>query len=86
MAGAEDVYTTDYSIKTETRTDEYGLKWITQPEASTKGLAYTTAPLTSDLELTGHPVVHLWISSTATDGDFIVDLEDIDPQDKPRVH
>ena len=77
VAGAKDVYTTDYSIKTEIVTDPYGLRWITQPLASTKGLTYTTGPLTSDLEVTGHPVVHLWISSTATDGDFIVDIEDI---------
>jgi hypothetical protein len=78
-AGAKDVYTTDYSIQTVSQTDAYGLRWITQPEASTKGLTYTTAPLTADMVLTGHPVVHLWISSTATDGDFIADLEDIAP-------
>jgi len=81
-AGAKDVYTTDYSIKTVSQTDAYGLRWITQPEAATKGLAYTTAPLAADIELTGHPVVHLWISSTATDGDFIADLEDIDETGK----
>ena len=52
---------------------------ITQPLQAEKGLTYTTAPLDKDTTLTGHPVVHLWISSTAPDGDFWVDLEDIDP-------
>jgi len=43
-----------------------------------KGLTYTTPPLASDVEVTGHPVMHLWVSSTATDGDFFVFLEEID--------
>lgn len=72
-----DVYTTDYDIPTENITDDYGLRWITQPLAAERGLTYITPPLDTDLEVTGHPVVHLWISSTAEDGDFIVDIEDI---------
>ncbi len=40
-------------------------------------LTYTTAPLDADLEITGHPVLHLFVLSTATDGDFFVYLEDI---------
>jgi putative CocE/NonD family hydrolase len=43
-----------------------------------KGLTYTTPPLDADIELTGHPVVHLWVSSTATDGDFFVYLEEVE--------
>jgi putative CocE/NonD family hydrolase len=43
-----------------------------------KGLTYTTPPLASDLEVTGHPVVHLWVTSSARDGDFFTYLEDID--------
>jgi len=43
-----------------------------------KGLTYTTAPLVSDVEVTGHPVVHLWVSSTAEDGDFFIYLEEVD--------
>lgn len=42
-----------------------------------KGLTYTTPPLTAEVEVTGHPVVHLWVTSSATDGDFFVYLEDI---------
>ena len=44
-----------------------------------KGLTYTGAVLDTPLEVTGHPVVHLWITSTAEDGDFFVYLEDIEP-------
>jgi predicted acyl esterase len=43
------------------------------------GLVYATDPLPADLELTGHPVIDLWVSSTATDGDFVATLEDLAP-------
>jgi hypothetical protein len=42
------------------------------------GLTYTTDPLPEDVELTGHPVLHLWISSPVEDGDFFADLEEVD--------
>ena len=48
-------------------------------ENDAKGLTYTTAPLEAPLEVTGHPVVHLWLTSSADDGDFFVYLEDIEP-------
>jgi putative CocE/NonD family hydrolase len=44
-----------------------------------KGLTYTTPPLAGDVEITGHPVVHLWVSTTATDGDFFAYLEEVEP-------
>ena len=47
-------------------------------DADTKGLTYTTSPLTSEVEVTGYPVIHLWVSSTTKDGDFFVNLEDVD--------
>src|SRR5260370_33766742 len=42
-----------------------------------KGLTYTSDPLLTSLEVTGHAVIHLFVSSSATDGDFIVYLEDV---------
>ena len=42
------------------------------------GFTYTSPPLTEALEITGHPIVRLWASSTATDGDFFVYLEVVD--------
>ena len=43
-----------------------------------KCLTYTTKPLGDDMEVTGHPIVHMWVSSTAPNGDFFIYLEDID--------
>jgi putative CocE/NonD family hydrolase len=47
-------------------------------EADRRLLTYTSAPLTDDVEITGHPVVTLYVASTATDGAFYVYLEDVD--------
>jgi putative CocE/NonD family hydrolase len=43
-----------------------------------KLLTYTSAVLDNPLEVTGHPVVTLFVSSTASDGAFFVYLEDVD--------
>ncbi len=48
-------------------------------EADAKALTYTTAPLDADVTILGHPVVHLSVSSTASDGDFFFYLEDVGP-------
>lgn len=45
-----------------------------------KGLTYTTHPLIQDIQITGHPVIHLWITSTAHDANLFVYLEDVDHQ------
>ncbi|MBP8303368.1 MAG: CocE/NonD family hydrolase [Phycisphaerae bacterium] len=42
------------------------------------GLIYETETLREDVQITGHPVVNLWVSSTATDGDFIATVYDVD--------
>jgi len=44
-----------------------------------KSLTYTTSPLTGALEVTGHPVVHLWISSSAKDLDVFAVLSEVRP-------
>jgi len=43
-----------------------------------KALTYTTTPLVNDTYVTGHPVISIWVESTATDGDMFVYLEEID--------
>lgn len=43
-----------------------------------KGLTYTTARLTENTEVTGHPVAHLWVNTKARDADFFVYLEEVD--------
>lgn len=43
-----------------------------------KLLTYTSPPLGEELEVTGHPIVTLYVSSTATDGAFFAYMEDVD--------
>ena len=45
-------------------------------------LTYLSDPLERDMEITGYPVVTLYVTSTETDGAFIVYLEDMDEQGK----
>jgi putative CocE/NonD family hydrolase len=47
-------------------------------EKDGKCLVYTTSPLSEDTEVTGHPIVSLWASSTEEHGDVFVYLEDVD--------
>ena len=42
-------------------------------------LCYTSPPLEHDMEVTGHPVANLFVTSSATDGAFLVYLEDVAP-------
>ncbi len=51
-------------------------------EEDSKLLTYTSLPLTKDIEITGHPVITLYVTSTATDGSFFIYLEDVDPTGK----
>ena len=46
------------------------------------GPRFVTAPLESDVEVTGDAVVDLWISSSADDGNIFVYLEDVAPDGK----
>jgi putative CocE/NonD family hydrolase len=43
-----------------------------------KSLTYTTAPLIADVNVVGHPVVTLYVSSNQPDGDFYALLEEVD--------
>lgn len=80
-----------YTVNFEATTGEKN-RWHTQvggevfyPDRANedkKLLAYTTAPLESDLEITGHPVVTLFLTSTHTDGGFYVYLEEVDETGK----
>ena len=49
-----------------------------------KLLVYTSGPLGRDMEVTGHPVVTLFVSSTAEDGNFLAYLEDVDEEGRVR--
>jgi len=54
-------------------------------EEDKKLLVYDTPPLESDTEITGHPVVHLFIRSNTTDGQFFVYLEMVDRVGRVRM-
>jgi putative CocE/NonD family hydrolase len=54
-------------------------------EEDNKLLVYDTSPLATDTEITGHPVVSLQLSSSATDGQFFAYLETVDPDGRVRL-
>ncbi|MGX4676204.1 CocE/NonD family hydrolase [SAR92 clade bacterium H246] len=54
-------------------------------EEDKKLLVYDTPPLGADTEITGHPVVSLQLSSSATDGQFFAYLETVDPDGRVRL-
>jgi putative CocE/NonD family hydrolase len=41
-------------------------------------MSYTTSPIAEVIEVTGHPIVRVWITSTAPDVDVVAYLEDVD--------
>jgi putative CocE/NonD family hydrolase len=49
-------------------------------------LAYLTPPLTDDLEVTGHPVMNLWMSANAADADILARIEDVAPDGTSRTY
>ncbi len=51
-------------------------------EQDRKLLTYTSEPLPSDIEIAGDPLANLTLSTTATDGEVIVYLEDISASGK----
>lgn len=81
-----DSYKVDYTTtsgKPSRWTNGYGMggarfRYPNLSENDKKSLTYTTEVLSDDMEVTGNPIAHLWISSTAADGDFFVYLEDVD--------
>ena len=83
---ASDEYTVDY-----TATSGYPTRWTNAAEPpggpvgysnmtsnDEKGLTYTTEEVPKDVHVLGAPVLHLWVTSTHPDGNFIAYLEDID--------
>jgi predicted acyl esterase len=43
------------------------------------GMTFVSEPLASDTEVTGHPVAHLWLSTTGTDADVVARIDDVAP-------
>lgn len=84
-SGGSDQYTVDFTHDARWGSSPTSRWQMFQPdempmrtELDKKCLTYTTAPLATDTEVTGHPIVDLWVSSTADNGDFFIYLEDVD--------
>lgn len=84
-ASGADEYTVDWTATTGDFT-----RWHTglfmadviypdRVEESQKLLTYTSPPLEMDVEITGNPIVTLYVASTEEDGAFHVYLEDVAP-------
>lgn len=63
-ADAGDDYTVDYGVTSSNR-DE-------------RGMTFTTEALTTDTEMSGNPIINLWLSSTAEDADVLAFIYDVD--------
>ena len=85
MEGYDD-YRVDYSAgtgnvtrwKSLARSDPSADFYPDRKQQDKKLLFYTSSPLDRDLEVTGHPIVTLYVSSTERDGSFFAYLEDVD--------
>lgn len=75
-----DQFTVDYSASTglnnrwQTELDQRPVKYRAQKNL----LAYCTAALDADMEITGYPLIHLFVKSTHADGVLFVYLEALD--------
>jgi len=79
---AVDSYTVDYSTTSGKYSRWYAVNWPRNyPDMQAndrKALTYTTSPLDSDMEITGHPIMSLWIAADVPDLDLFVFLEEVD--------
>ncbi len=81
----EDVYTVDFEATTGLENRWFSglsgvpIRYLDRAEQDQRLLVYETPEMTEDVELTGHPLVSLQVSSTHTDGAFYVYLEDVLP-------
>ncbi len=85
---AGDAYKADYTTATglnsrwDTLLGGNAVNYPDRAEEDRKLMTYTTEPLQLDTEVTGHPIVHLYLTSTAGDGQFFAYLEDVDDAGK----
>ena len=80
---AADTYTVDFEATTgrTNRWQTHMAKPLIYPDRAAEDrrlLTYTSAPLEHDMEITGYPVVTLYVASSEDDGAFFVYLEDMD--------
>ena len=78
----EDIYDVNYTTTVGEfkgpRCPNRGLEDPDMTPNDMKGLTYTTSPLEEDITVVGHPVITLYVKSTAQDGNFYAYLEGMD--------
>lgn len=90
VASGSDEYTVDPGVSTGPNN-----RWMAQMGApvlnlddrgamDARMLTYTTAPLESDLQIAGYPVITLNLASDREDGAVFVYMEDVDPEGRSR--
>jgi uncharacterized protein len=82
-AAGQDDYAVDYTTTMGTATrwvNMYGgpFDYSDMTINDEHALTYTSSVLLEDIEITGHPIMHLWVTSTADDGDFFVYISEVD--------
>jgi putative CocE/NonD family hydrolase len=77
-----DAYTVDYTTTSGQQPRWTGLaqphKYPNMRANDAKSLTYTTPPLEAPLNVIGHPVAHVWLTTGAPDLDLVVYLEEVD--------
>jgi putative CocE/NonD family hydrolase len=83
---AADPYTVDYSTTSGKYSRWYAVNWSrnypNMRSNDQRALTYTASSQEADMEITGHVVAHLWLSTDAPDLDVFVYLEEVDRNGK----
>jgi uncharacterized protein len=80
---AKMVFTVRYDVESSTSAKQPAGMLTGAPPRPVEhgGPRFATAPLKSDIEVTGDAIVDLWMSSSADDGNIFVYLEDVAPDE-----
>jgi putative CocE/NonD family hydrolase len=83
-AGSQTTFTIRYDIDCPSLARQPGGLLTGAPPCPVEhgGPRFETAPLESDTEVTGDAAINLWMSSSASDGNIFVYLEDVAPDGK----
>ncbi len=79
---ASDTYTVDYTTTSSNHSRWTAVNWThdypNMRSNDAKALTYTSPPLEKPVQVTGHPVIHVWLKSDAPDLDLFAYLEEVD--------
>jgi len=79
---ASDAYEVDYTTTTGTKPHWSAVamphEYPNLRSRDSKALTYTTSPVETAVNITGHPVAHLWLRTAAPDLDVFAYLEEVD--------